>query len=147
MNLPPLTEVLPHRPPMILLDSIQSYEPPEICCSVTIGEESMFAEPDGVPAIVAMEYMAQCAAAYAGMQKHYGDGGGPQPGYLLGTRCIDLHVDRFRFADRLLVVAQHVWGRDGLASFDCEVTRDGRTMAIATLSVYEGPLPEERPPE
>lgn len=140
MVMPPLGEILPHRPPMVLLDGILSYEPPEITCGVTIHESSMFAAFQGVPAIVSLEYMAQCAAAYSGMQKRE-RGEAPKVGYLLGTRHIELRVEHLLWGEQLVVRAHHHWGEGGLASFECEVRCDRQLLAIATLSVYEGALP------
>lgn len=125
---------------MILLDEILSYQPPKIRCRVTLREDAMFIESQAVPAIVSLEYMAQCAAAYSGMQKRE-LGSTPQVGYLLGTRKIELKVDRLECGDELEVRARHRWGDSGLASFDCRVIAQGRDVAIATLSVYEGTLP------
>ena len=137
-RMPRLEEVLPHRKPMILLGAILSYQPPEIRCGVTIREDSMFIEYQTVPAIVSLEYMAQCAAAYSGMQKRE-RGEATRVGYLLGTRSIELKVDRLACGDELEVVAHHRWGGKALASFDCQVVGPGcELVAIATISVYEG---------
>ena len=63
-----LDELIPHRPPMVLLDAVESFDPDALSLTarVTITPESLFCEPEGVPNWVAIEYMAQTAAALVG---------------------------------------------------------------------------------
>jgi predicted hotdog family 3-hydroxylacyl-ACP dehydratase len=137
---PPVAELLPHSPPMILVDELVLVEGPRTVCRVTLRPDSPFAEGGRVPAAAAIEYMAQTVGVYAGLRAR-GHGEPPRIGYLLGTRDMTLELDSFAVGDELLVEAVHVWGDEALGSFDCAVRRGGETVAVATLNVYQGAEP------
>lgn len=139
--LPAIAELVPHSAPMILLDEILGFDGARIRCRTTVRTESMFVEEDRVRAIVALEYMAQAVAAFAGMQGRAG-GAPPRVGYVLGTREMTLEAGWFMVGDELVVEAEEVWGDGRMGSFRCTVTRDGLCMAEAHINVYrtgEGP--------
>lgn len=128
----PLDDVLPHRKPMVLIDEIVSFD---------AAAGSLTAAVTPVPAWcenwVAIEYMAQTAAALAGkVDRLEGYAGPARPGFLLGTRRLDLGLDRFEVGVRYLVTATCAFSDTETASFDCAVTRDGDVVAKATLNAY-----------
>ena len=91
----PLDDLLPHRPPMVLIDAVESFdaETRRLVARVTIGENQLFFDGKGVPNWVAIEYMAQTAAALVGYyDKHVAPGQPARPGLLLGTRKLDLKL-------------------------------------------------------
>jgi predicted hotdog family 3-hydroxylacyl-ACP dehydratase len=137
MTLPPVTELLPHAGSMILIDEVLEASAGRIVARVTLRPTSLFVEGDRVPALVAIEYMAQTIAAYAGLRARAA-GGPPRIGFLLGTRELALEVDAFAVGDELTIEARHVWGDEQLGSFQCAVLRAGRTLASALVNVYEG---------
>jgi len=112
---------------------------------VVIRADSPFLEPgDGlpaVPAVVGLEYMAQCVAVFAGLSARAAHRE-PRIGFLIGCRELHLNTDVFSIGDRLVVEARWVWGESHLGSFACQVTRDGETVVRGTLTVYRGMLPE-----
>lgn len=136
-----LAALLPHRPPMLLLDALVSHEGDIVVCRVDIGPDSAFVVEGRVPAIVALEYMAQCVAVYAGLTRP----GPPRLGYLVGVRVLDLMADDFAVGESLTVRATHVWNNEISASFEALVERAGEVVAKAKLSLFippEGtPLP------
>jgi len=81
-----LEDLIPHRAPMLLLDSVTDTGPGYATARVRISSESSFFVPGkGVPAYVSIEYLAQAIAALAGAEAI--EAGTPIPvGYLLGTR-------------------------------------------------------------
>jgi predicted hotdog family 3-hydroxylacyl-ACP dehydratase len=137
MMLPPVTELLPHSGRMVLIDEVLEAGEGRIVARLTLRPTSPFVEDGRVPAIVAIEYMAQTVGAYAGLRARAA-GGSPRIGFLLGTREMTLDVDAFGVGDELTVEARHVWGDEQLGSFQCEVRRDGRTLVSALVNVYEG---------
>ena len=142
--LPPIAEVVPHRPPMLLLDRVLSYDGQCVVCEVVVEANSPFIEADEgggeVPAIVGLEYMAQAAAAGAGLSAR-AEGGAPRMGFLLGCRNLTLAVDGFRVGDRLTVEARRTFGENELASFACQVRRGDDVLVEGALTVYQGSLP------
>ena len=139
MSFPPLADVLPHKAPMILLDRIDAELTDGLVCSVTLRADSPFVEDGAVPGVVALEYMAQTVAAFAGLRATR-ESRTVRVGYLIGARTVAFHVESFRAGDALVVRAERTWGDDALGTFDVTVTAGGRLAAEATLSVYQGDL-------
>jgi len=135
--MPPIADVLPHSGPMILLDEVVAFDGAGVRCRVTIRPGSMFVDHGRVPAIVALEYMAQAAAAHAGLEGQ-SRGEGPRVGYILGTRELSLEVDDFEVGDELVVEARRLEGDERLVRFRCIVTRQGERVASADLNVLRG---------
>jgi predicted hotdog family 3-hydroxylacyl-ACP dehydratase len=140
MTWPSLTELVPHRPPMLLLDEVVSFDGSTATCALTVRAGSMFAENGRVPSWVALEYCAQCVAAFAGLRAHAA-GGAPRLGLLVAARELTLETDFFETGDRLLVDARLVFGELRVGRFECELRRAGAVVAKASLSVYQ---PEDR---
>ena len=140
--LPTLLEVLPHRPPMILLDHLEEVAEDSVACSVTIRPDSPFVDDGAVPGVVATEYMAQCVAAFAGCNA-LRRGEAVRIGYLIGATRIDLTRDRFEVGEELRVSARRIWGDDSLGKFECGVAHNGRQVAHGILSVFQGELDDE----
>lgn len=135
MTFPALTELLPHRPPMLLLDRVVAFDEESAACEVEIRESSTFFEPGGVPAWVALEYCAQTIAAYAGL-KTRASGGEPKIGLLVAARELKLHTTLFAAGDTLLIRVRREFGEERIGRFACEVVRAGAVVASASLSVY-----------
>ncbi len=138
----PVVEVLPHDPPMVLLDRLVSFDESTLSAEVTIGPESMFASDRGVPGWVGLEYMAQAVAAHAGVEARL-RGEPPAIGYLLGTRAYQCDVDTFPIGATLTVHIESLYVELGLGAFACRITL-GETLATARINVYqpEGDAPE-----
>lgn len=144
--LPAPAELLPHSAPMILIDELLAFESNKVRARVTLREGSMFVKHGRVPAVIAIEYMAQCIGLQAGLESRR-KGRPVRVGYLLGTREMTLEVDCFEVGDELIVEAERLFGEEQLGSFRCSISRAGQQVAAAILSVYQNnkiDLPEER---
>jgi predicted hotdog family 3-hydroxylacyl-ACP dehydratase len=135
----PIADIVPHRPPSLLLDELLAADEEHAVARVVITGRSLYFDQTGVPALVALEYMAQTIAAFAGVQRRK-LGEAAQLGFLLGCRRLSLEVDAFRPGDDLRVEARRVWISPPVGQFECRVLRGDQAVASATLSVYEGPL-------
>jgi predicted hotdog family 3-hydroxylacyl-ACP dehydratase len=130
---------------MLLLDDVLLADEKRIECRVLLRSDSPFVAGDGVRSTLAIEYMAQCVAAWVGLQDH-ARGLPIRIGYLIGAREVTFAVDEFRVGDELRVEASRLWGDDMLGHFACTVRRAGepdvRTppLASATLNVYRGEI-------
>lgn len=134
---PPVVELLPHRGRMLLLDEVVASGPGFTACRVVIRPDSSFVEGGRVPGLVAIEYMAQTVAAYAGLEAR-GQGRPVRIGYLLGTRELSLEIDEFQVGDDLLIEVHHQFGDELIGAFDCTVRCRGRIVASGCLTVYQG---------
>ena len=147
MTAVPIEELLPHRPPMVLIDAVESFdaEAKRLAARVTIGENQLFFDGQGVPNWVAIEYMAQAAAALAGMyDRHVAPGQASRPGLLLGTRRLDLNLARFEAGKTYRIVAENAFSDSDAAAFVCRIEDDrGETVATANLNAYCPPDMEQ----
>ena len=106
MNHPhhPIESVLPHTAPMILIDSLESYDEISGRCLVTITPQSNFYDPElkQVPSHVGIEYMAQTIAAYANANQ-VDSGAKVEVGFLVSSRKYKMHCTGFSLNSTLTI--------------------------------------------
>ena len=133
-----IAELLPHRPPMLLLDAVESVGDDCLVATVTISADSLFAEPDGVPAHIGLEYMAQACGALAGWLAL--EAGDPiRIGFLMGTRGMSIHRAWFAIGARLTISATLVYRDEATAAMGARIEIGGDLVAEAQLTVYQPP--------
>jgi predicted hotdog family 3-hydroxylacyl-ACP dehydratase len=141
-ELPLPEEVVPHAGAMVFPTRVLAHDRARTVCAVAIDRQSLFVESDGgVPAWVGIEYMAQCIAAHAGLVAR-ADGNEPRIGFLLGSRRVVFHCDRFEPGTILRASAERTWGgEDGMVSFECQLedSHSGALLAEARLNCYLPP--------
>lgn len=135
-----LADLLPHRPPMILLAELISVDVPEEASAVAdTSPGCIFYDPElrGVPACAALEYMAQTMALVVGASRRR-RGQAPKIGFVLGTRRMEVKVATFESGKRYVTNAKCVYDDGEFASFDCAITDpDGATVAAALFTAYQ----------
>jgi predicted hotdog family 3-hydroxylacyl-ACP dehydratase len=132
----PIAALLPHSGAMLLLDRVLGCDEQSLTADVTIRESSPFAEADGVPAYVGLEFMAQSCGAFAGAQA-LRTGEPVRIGFLLGTRDYEASRPWFRQDERLVVTATMVFRDAEMGVFDCRIESGGETVATARLNVFQ----------
>lgn len=136
-------ELIPHRPPMLLINQIVSLSSTTSKARVLIDENTPFYQlGKGVPSWIGIEYMGQTAALIAGFQQREGTSK-PHLGFLLGSRKYQTERDYFKLEEHLIISCQEaaVVG-ESLATFSCTIsTQESEQMvAKAMLSVFRKPL-------
>ena len=131
----PVLELLPHDPPMVLLNRALSWDEASLQAEVVICSDSIFCAKGGVPGWVGIEYMAQAVAAHAGYSARL-LGEPPAIGYLLGTRTYKCALDHFAIGSELTIQIKSLFVEAGLGAFACNINMDG-TVATATINVYQ----------
>ena len=132
-------DLIPHRPPMVLIDAIESVD-------LSSGElvASFVAREEWRGNWFAIEYMAQAAAALAGVFDRAERAPAGRPGFLLGTRRIDLGIREFVPGVRYAVSAVREYVDGDSAAFACCIREaDGDLCSgkcTATLTAYRPPL-------
>ena len=131
-------DLIPHRPPMVLIDAVESVDlqSATLVASFTAREEwrgNWFA----------LEYMAQTAAALAGVFDKESGAPTGRPGFLLGTRRLDLGISEFIPGTKYLVKVVREYEDGDSAAFSCEIAlagcvEDGPTCT-AVLTAYRPP--------
>lgn len=139
----PITDLVPHRRGMLLLDELLDDRVEEVRCALTVRRDLLFVTDDGLPAWVGVELMAQTVASWAGL-RHLEAGEAIQLGFLLGTRRYEVKVPFFPFGKRLVICArQELVSEQGLAVFICRIELDGEVVATASLNAFQPPNVEE----
>ncbi len=134
-------DLLPHKPPMVLIDRVVScdLETQRIETEIDVSEKSLFYDSaiGGVPAYVAVEYFAQTIGCFAGAydlsrippKK-------PGVGFVLGTRKFEAAVGVLPIG-RFSVRAQELFLDAEIASFSCSLhDADGAQLCSAILNAY-----------
>jgi predicted hotdog family 3-hydroxylacyl-ACP dehydratase len=131
-----VAQLVPHRGRMSLLDTIVEYGADWLRARVTPAPGAAFATADGVPGWVGIEYMAQAASAFGGIEQVQ-RGERPSIGLLIGARYYRCMLDHFPFAAPLDVFAQ-IAMRDAedFAAYDCRIELGGQRIAECTLKAY-----------
>ena len=139
-------ELLPHDPPMVLIDEVVAWSEDCLEAAVQIGEDSPFASGlEGVPSWAGIEYMAQSIAALAGVRAKMA--GNPiRVGYLVGTRKFTSDVPSFTTGSMLSIHIEEVFEDNNMGVYDCSITdQTGNGLASARLNVYLPPEFEQDP--
>jgi predicted hotdog family 3-hydroxylacyl-ACP dehydratase len=133
-----LTDLVPHRPPMLLLHGIQEATEEKCIAQVRVDPSAWYAQSDGsMPGWFGIELMAQTSAAYSWSRKR--ELGMPiGTGYLLGTQSYQSRVAKFPAGAVLEVEAKlYYLDESGLSAFACEIRHLGQSVACATLKTFE----------
>ena len=127
-----IEDLLPHRPPMVLLDEVLSVDENErsLVASATIRPEWRWNWS-------AIELMAQAAASLAGVFDRVSGSVSPaRPGFLLGTRRIKFAIPELEVGRRYMVTAKDVFSDAESASFECTVRDGDNVVASAVLNAF-----------
>lgn len=149
---PPVRELVPQRPPMLLLDAVTAWDGAQLECAVTVRGDWLLVEHGRMPAAGLLEVMAQAVAALCGLRGH-ARGEPVRMGLLTGCKALQLRAPSIPVGTTLTVRARQVVDLGAAAEFECQVmTADGRGLAEGTLQVVRGEpqgsastAPEEQP--
>ncbi|HLT37495.1 MAG TPA: hypothetical protein VK034_14480 [Enhygromyxa sp.] len=152
---PPVAELVPHEPPMLLVDELLEWSPEAASIGATIRAGSPFVHGDRMPATILLELMAQAIAVANGMADRMAGrvagelssrpghraelsarpGHRAEVGLLLGTRELELACEELSVGDtlELRVVREYADGK--LARYACTATRAEQLLARATINV------------
>lgn len=133
----PIERLLPHAAPMILIDKVVGWSETALVAAVTVRADSMFFQAGkGMPAHLAIEWMAQSCGALTGIQAV--ETGEPvRIGFLLGTRNFTAVVPWFALGSTLQVTVTATFRDEEMAVMDCTVAEAGVVKAQAQLTVYQ----------
>lgn len=130
-----LEKMIPHRPPMILLDSVVVADKEKVEALVGIHETSLGFSDGKVPAWFGVEYMAQAIAVFNGALGS--SGGKPEIGFLVGVRNYSSSEPYFFWGEELKIIVKPNFILDNSGTFDGEIWIDGKRVAEALISTYK----------
>jgi predicted hotdog family 3-hydroxylacyl-ACP dehydratase len=141
--IPAIEELIPQRPPMLLLSRLLSCTTTEGTAEALLAPGHLFClADDTVHPAAFIELMAQGYAAVQGYQDHQA-GKPPSIGYLAGVTQAVVH-GAARIGDRLLVSVQQTALIKPFVRARAQVVRDGETLAEGELTLFIPP-PVEAP--
>lgn len=137
----PVSEYLPHRAPMLLLDRVIAVSADHVVCSVTIDGQGVlapFLTPQGeLPAWFGVEIMAQTVGVWSGFHARQQGETQIRPGMLLGGRGYRPIAATFP-AEAHLQVEMHLLMRDDrLGSFEGKISHQSECLATGRLNTYQ----------
>lgn len=138
MTFPPVVELLPHRPPMVVIDTIVADDPTATAARATVGPDHALLRDGRLPGLAALELIAQTTAARRGLDLR-ARGEAPRTGFVVGVPRLVVHVDGVDVGRVLDVVVRPVGDEPehGLRGYAGEV-RDGDVLvAEGTVQVFE----------
>ncbi|HJL19001.1 MAG TPA: hypothetical protein RMH99_25285 [Sandaracinaceae bacterium LLY-WYZ-13_1] len=140
--LPPIDVLIPHRPPMRLVDEVVAHEGLTVVCRTTIREDMPFVRDGAVPSLLALELFAQSACCLVSLLAPPGTAG-LQSGALLGSRAVRFFTDELRAGDVLEIRCEEKMAIGPTAQIQCEMRRDGEPVAEGSINVMAGTPPKE----
>lgn len=83
-----IKELLPHREPMIMVDSLLAFSEGKATAGLTILKENLFVSNDELSETGLIEHMAQAAALYIGFKNH---AEGLKEGFIASIKTLHIH--------------------------------------------------------
>lgn len=141
MQYPPVDSLLPHKPPMRLVDSILHEVDDGLVCKVVVGDDFVFLRDGRAEMAVCIELVAQSVACLAGL-RDVRAGRKPKSGLLVACRDARFSEGALRPGDELAVQVKSQWVKEPVASFTGQVRRADDVLADVEVVVIsaEGDL-------
>lgn len=141
------SQYLPQRPPMLVLDRVESITEDAVLCSAEAGASGpleVFADEAGrLPLTLFIELMAQTAGVWAGYWRRQANERLPEQerdapqGLLLSVRGLQVLADEIPRCGRLEVKMSKLFYEGPLGSFEGSVLCGGRLLATGRVSVCQ----------
>lgn len=134
-----IEELLPHASPMILISDVEKIDLTDgkLTAKVIIKPTDIMYQENlnGVPSYAALEYMAQAIGCFVGYHD-LKQNKKPGVGFVLGSRKLSVYEPVFLNNEVYFLDISMVFCDESLASFDCVMYKDKKTMAEATINAY-----------
>lgn len=143
-----LDPLIPHRPPMQLLDAVLGCDNKQLLARARLRQVSSFTGALGVPACIGLEYMGQAAAAYFSVAERQIDAptqvAAPRPGMLIASRSYSCARGFFPVPADLLVSIELTSDFSGAQSGLVKFSGNIRVLPAGTLDgLSSAPQPAE----
>ena len=129
-----LFNLLPQRPPLLLLDQVNNKTVEAFSAEVTITKESLLFNGESVPAWAGIEYMAQAVAAYHSSFIRESDN--VEVGFIVGVRNYKSKVSDFLLGQKLFMKVEEVIIDNGIGSFNTSITINDEVVTETKMTTY-----------
>ncbi|MEM9457080.1 MAG: hypothetical protein AAGF11_23080 [Myxococcota bacterium] len=137
---PPIAELVPHGPPMRVLEELVDWEPGRATCRMTIRQSMPFVTEGRLATVATVEYIAQAVAACLGHEAYVG-GEGVRVGMLVGVRKMELHRPWLDVGSELRIDVERVRGNDEVSTFRGEIRVAGEVVVTAMTTLVHAEQP------
>lgn len=138
-----ILSMMPHKPPMLLIDRILDATDSTVRCESVVQMDNIFFRDGGIGSWIGIEYMAQAIGAHAAIVNHKLNRKN-EIGYLLSVRRYDCATTRFVEGDVLQISAEQKFlDAQGLASYCCELFLNGKSISTSDITVFQ-PVQENK---
>ncbi len=139
-----INELLPHEPPMILINGLESYGSDFVEVSVDHAIPSLYTNGSGqVPIWVGIEYMAQAMSVFGGLERRQ-KGLTAQIGFLLGTRKYNAYTQYFEKNSRVLIKAVRTYhSEENIVQFHCTIMCNDVLLAESNIKAIQPDNPKD----
>lgn len=132
--LPDFRTLIPHRPPMVLIDEVVEYGPRLIRARRAVRAGDPFVGPDGLEGSALLECVAQTIAAGDALFAH-SKGGRVVRGYLTGLTGVRV-MDVAAVGETLEIKADCLKRMDGMGLFDVEARVCDRLVVKGRFKLF-----------
>ncbi len=134
-----LKKILPHDPPMILIDDVveMDIENKTLTSMVKITDDKIFYDKtiNGISPVVGIEFMAQTIGCYSYFSKKIEK---PEIGFLLGARLYNNALECFKKDEIYKIKVTEAYSEYEIVAFDCIIyDNNNEECASSTINVYQ----------
>lgn len=137
-----ISDLLPHRPPMQLITSVESvdFDTQKLVARVDITTNDLMYDETigGVPSWISLEYMAQAIGCFIGaadIEKNPTNK--PSVGFILGSRKLSVHIPTYLAGQSYFVHVESVFCDKNIANFECQIyNSDNNLVASGAINVF-----------
>ena len=144
----PILELLPQRPPFVMVDHLTDYSETQTTCSLTVRPDNVFCEDGEFAAAGLIEHIAQTCAARLGYYNKYILKTGVRLGFIGEVKDLDIvrQPREGETIDTTITVIQEIFD---VTLVSAEVRVGTETVATTRLKIAQGsplsqPLPQGR---
>lgn len=132
-----LARYIPHQAPMRLIDTLISSSALEAEVEASIDRDNVFYDDSrgGVPAWTGIEYMAQTAAVWVGLEDSRSNKS-IEPAFLISTRQYTAHCPVFTLGATLRIGVHANFIEGPLVAFNGTIHKGTELLAEATFTAY-----------
>ena len=134
---PALDALLPHRPPMRLVESIVRETADGLVCTARVPPACALAQHGVAPALAGVEAAAQTAAVWEALRRwRQGGGGAPRIGYLVALRDLVLFAEHIAVDAPMLTAVRLEAAAPPLTHYRVETCVGGKSLLRGTIATY-----------
>lgn len=136
VGVPPLEALLPHRPPMRLVESVVRETAHGLVCMARVGPDCCLARDGVAPALAGVEAAAQTAALWEALRRSRSGSAGARIGYLVALREASFYAEHVAADAPFLAAVQLEAAAPPLTHYRIEAWQSGQPLLRGTIATY-----------